>query len=288
MVVRVVLERGFIGAFGGGPLAITLMHVAEGMLHHRLVRVDLSRPERRLLGPAVEERRPDGAAIDLMQIGGNDVVDQGQCRPGGGEVRLLLNGELQRGHRVPQRRSPLLEEGETPDKQLIRTRVVGASRLKNVRIDVERRRQGGANGAGDVLLSDEDVVHRLPKRVGPDHEAVVGPDQVGLDPERIANPADRAFDQILDVQRLADGSQVGQAALVLEGGRDARHAKRPGLRQDVEDLDGQTVGEAVVPAAVEILEGEHGEGRCRLRLRRLRWARRGRRTGRRRGGCVVT
>ena len=144
----------------------------------------------------------------------------------------------------------------------------------------ERDAQRVGDLVGDLVLDLEDVRHLAVVAFGPDREAGGGVDQLGVDAQAVARPAQAALEREVGAQLLAD-LRRGHL-LVAEG-------EHGGAREDVQALDLGEIGEDVLGDAVpqvlvflhagEVLEIEDGDrtlralGRAGLRIDQRRRAR---------------
>jgi len=127
----------------------------------------------------------------------------------------------------------------------------------------------------DVVLHREDVVQRAVVGLRPQRRALGDVDELHRDPHAVAGLAHAAVEHGRHVQLARDLRDVVAAVLELERRCARRHAQPRHLRQHVQQLVGQTLGEVlVVGAGAAIRERQHRDGRdtrrCGGRLGRLR------------------
>ncbi len=119
---------------------------------------------------------------------------------------------------------------------------------------------------GDVGLHLEDVGEDRIVAAGPEMAVVRKPDELRRHPHltrayRRALPADRALQNVLHPQLLADLPHAGTLLLVLHGGGARDHPQAVERGQPAGDLFGHAVGEVLVLGRAEVLEGQHDDRR---------------------------
>ena len=135
--------------------------------------------------------------------------------------------------------------------------LVDGGRLRREQLELERR----DHRLGDLVLHREDVGEIAVELVRPEMRSTCRLDQLGGDAHPRAGLAHAALEQIRGAELLPDGAQV--FVLPLEGERRgaADHPQAVHLRQRVEDLLGDAVGEVfLLLVGAEVDEGEHGDG----------------------------
>ena len=120
----------------------------------------------------------------------------------------------------------------------------------------------------DLVLDGEDVVQRSVPRVRPQVIPVLGPDQLGGDAHLVVGLPDRALQHVRHLQALGDLGDLQVLVLERERRCAGRHLQPGDLRQQVQQLLGDAVGEELllrVGAHVDEREhrdrGGHGAGR---------------------------
>src|SRR6185437_2132679 len=117
---------------------------------------------------------------------------------------------------------------------------------------------------GDPFLQVEDIAQVAVVTLRPRLETIAGADQLHADPHRLALRANRTFQHIGNVQRLADRAQVGIAAAVVERGGASGDSQVPHARQRIQQFLGHAGGEiTVIVRGAQILEWQYGDGLCR-------------------------
>src|SRR6202030_2106072 len=108
--------------------------------------------------------------------------------------------------------------------------------------------------------------------------AVVGANQLRGDADTLARAAHAALKQVRDPQLPRDGRDIVTAALEVERRGARRHPQVGHLREQVEQLLGETIGEVfLVVLLAHVDERQHRDGFLRNRLRawcgtwRARW-----------------
>ena len=137
-------------------------------------------------------------------------------------------------------------------------------RLRGEQLRLERRH----HRVGDLILDREDVLVVAVVGLRPEVIAVVGSDQLRGDADALARAAHAPLEQVRHPQLLGDGRDVVAAALEVEGRGARRHPQVRHLREQVEQLLGETVGEVLlVPVLAHVGEGQHRDGFLWNRLR---------------------
>ena len=126
----------------------------------------------------------------------------------------------------------------------------------------QRRAQLGDHRVRDVRLNREDVVERAVVDFRPQVRIACRIDQLRGDADALPGTADAAFEHRRDVELLRDRRYVDVLALEEER-RSARcDAQSADLRQHVQELVGEPVGEVLVLfVAAQVDEGKHGDRR---------------------------
>ena len=113
----------------------------------------------------------------------------------------------------------------------------------------------------DLVLDGEDVVELAVVGLRPQLGAGRRIDQLHGDPHRVAGPAHRAFQYVRHVQGAGDVGDRHVLALERERGGTRRHLQLRNLRQQVQQVLGDAVGEIVlVLVGTHVDEGQHRNG----------------------------
>ena len=116
---------------------------------------------------------------------------------------------------------------------------------------------------GDLVLDREDVVELAVVGLRPKVRVGAGLDQLRRDPHRVARLAHRAFEHVRHVQRPRDLRNRNLLALERERRRARRHLQLRNLRQQVQQLLRDAVGEVLLALVrTEIREREDGDRRA--------------------------
>ena len=114
---------------------------------------------------------------------------------------------------------------------------------------------------GDVVLNGEDVDQLAVVAFRPQVIAVLGVDELRRHAYAASRAADAAFENVRDAERFRDPADVLFLAAKGEGGRARGDLEAGDVRQQVDDLLGQSVAEVlVVRVAAHVGERQHGDG----------------------------
>jgi hypothetical protein len=116
------------------------------------------------------------------------------------------------------------------------------------------------NCAGNLILKDKDVCHFPVISLGPNVGSVVCRDELGGDADTSAGSPHAAFDDVLDIQCAGDLPDVLVLSLEGEGGSSRNDFQFRHVRQSIDQLFCEAVGEVfVLRITAHIYECQHSD-----------------------------